>query len=328
MKKLISLLLCVALTLACAAALADGKVTPPVVETTEQTAAERTADVNGDGVEDVVTLLGTAFPESVYWEGLHMTVKDGATGETTDVALAESSGYDPQLWIGALTGEEKNDIFVSTESGGSGGYSYYSIFTFKDGAYAPIFDTESFNAENAYNVVYQDNELVAVTNVATGIRYFVSLAGRDADYLSGLYNEDGTLKTATEGDVYPLGTLYPVDIDNDGVYELVAVQDVCGLYHVDVLGNVLTVLEWNGESYTAAMTSLAVTGAQPAEASVPVTLPAPEGDEAQPVVTSESAETAEPVEEAAPVESAEPTENAEPTEGAEPAGEEAQPSVG
>ena len=284
MKKVISLLLCAALTFACAAALADGKVTAPAVETTEQAVAERTADVNGDGVEDVVTLLGTPFSETVYWENLHMTVKDGATGETTDVALAENAGYAPQLWSGALTGEEKNDIFVSTASGGSGGYSYYSVFTFKDGAYAPIFDTESFNAENAYTVVYQDNELVAVTNVATGVRYLVSLSGREADYLSGLYNEDGTLKTATEGEVYPLGNLYPVDIDADGVYELVAVQDVCGLYHVDVLGNVLTVLEWNGEAYAAATTSLAVTGAQPAEASEPVTLPVPEGEEAKPVV--------------------------------------------
>lgn len=284
MKKVISLLLCAALTFACAAALADGKVTAPAVETTEQAVAERTADVNGDGVEDVVTLLGTPFSETVYWENLHMTVKDGATGETTDVALAENAGYAPQLWIGALTGEDQNDIFVSTASGGSGGYSYYSVFTFKDGAYAPIFDTESFNAENAYTVVYQDNELVAVTNVATGVRYLVSLSGREADYLSGLYNEDGTLKTATEGEVYPLGNLYPVDIDADGVYELVAVQDVCGLYHVDVLGNVLTVLEWNGEAYAAATTSLAVTGAQPVEASEPVTLPAPEGEEAKPVV--------------------------------------------
>ena len=284
MKKVISLLLCAALTFACAAALADGKVTAPAVETTEQAVAERTADVNGDGVEDVVTILGTPVSETVYWENLHMTVKDGATGETTDVALAENAGYAPQLWIGALTGEEKNDIFVSTASGGSGGYSYYSVFTFKDGAYAPIFDTESFNAENAYTVVYQDNELVAVTNVATGVRYLVSLSGREADYLSGLYNEDGTLKTATEGEVYPLGNLYPVDIDADGVYELVAVQDVCGLYHVDVLGNVLTVLEWNGEAYAAAMTALAVAGAQPVEASEPVTLPAPEGEEAKPVV--------------------------------------------
>ena len=284
MKKVISLLLCAALTFACAAALADGKVTAPAVETTEQAVAERTADVNGDGVEDVVTILGTPVSETVYWENLHMTVKDGATGETTDVALAENAGYAPQLWIGALTGEEKNDIFVSTASGGSGGYSYYSVFTFKDGAYAPIFDTESFNAENAYTVVYQDNELVAVTNVATGVRYLVSLSGREADYLSGLYNEDGTLKTATEGEVYPLGNLYPVDLDADGVYELVAVQDVCGLYHVDVLGNVLTVLEWNGEAYAAATTSLAVTGAQPVEASEPVTLPAPEGEEAKPVV--------------------------------------------
>lgn len=284
MKKVISLLLCAALTFACAAALADGKVTAPVVETTEQAVAERTADVNGDGVEDVVTILGTPVSETVYWENLHMTVKDGATGETTDVALAENAGYAPQLWIGALTGEEKNDIFVSTASGGSGGYSYYSVFTFKDGAYAPIFDTESFNAENAYTVVYQDNELVAVTNVATGVRYLVSLSGREADYLSGLYNEDGTLKTATEGEVYSLGNLYPVDIDADGVYELVAVQDVCGLYHADVLGNVLTVLNWDGEAYAAATTSLAVTGAQPVEASEPVTLPAPEGEEAKPVV--------------------------------------------
>ena len=286
MKKVISLLLCAALTFACAAALADGKVTAPVVETTEQAVAERTADVNGDGVEDVVTILGTPVSETVYWENLHMTVKDGATGETTDVALAENAGYAPQLWIGALTGEEKNDVFVSTASGGSGGYSYYSVFTFKDGAYAPIFDTESFNAENAYTVVYQDNELVAVTNVATGVRYLVSLSGREADYLSGLYNEDGTLKTATEGEVYPLGNLYPVDIDADGVYELVAVQVVCGLYHADVLGNVLTVLEWNGEAYAAATTSLAVAGVQPVEdeASEPVTLPAPEGEEAKPVV--------------------------------------------
>ena len=285
MKKLISLFVCISLLCLSCAALADGKVTPPA-ETAVTTIAQAVEDVNGDGAADTVTLTGKQVPDAVSVENLSLTVKDGATGETTDVALAENAGYAPQLWIGALTGEEKNDIFVSTASGGSGGYSYYSVFTFKDGAYAPIFDTESFNAENAYTVVYQDNELVAVTNVATGVRYLVSLSGREAHYLSGLYNEDGTLKTATEGEVYPLGNLYPVDIDADGVYELVAVQDVCGLYHADVLGRVLTVLNWDGEAYAAAMTALAVAGVQPVEdeASEPVTLPAPEGEEAKPVV--------------------------------------------
>ena len=71
-------------------------------------------------------------PDAVYVENLSLTVKDGATGETAELALYESTGYDPQLWTGSLTAPESREIMVTLESGGSGGTCYYSVFGAKD----------------------------------------------------------------------------------------------------------------------------------------------------------------------------------------------------
>lgn len=299
MKKLISLFVCISLLCLSCAALADGKVTPPA-ETAVTTIAQAVEDVNGDGVADTVTLTGKQVPDAALWENLSLTVKDGATGETAELALYESTGYDPQLWTGSLTAPESREIMVTLESGGSGGTCYYSVFGAKDGGYAPIFDTEAYCAENIFSVTFEDQYLVRVQSAADGTVCVLSLANREADYLNELYNEDGTLKSAATGDVYGLGYMLPVDTDGDGVCELVAFQSVCGLYHADALGTLMNVLHWDGERFVSNGQSVIVPMEAPAAASE-----AEAAAEAEAPTETPAAETEAPAE--AP--SAEPEQN-------------------
>lgn len=263
MKKLISLLVCVSLVCVCCAALADGKVTPPA-ENAVTAIAQMKQDVNGDGKPDVVTLSGRQVPDAALWDGLFLSIKDGATGETAELALYESMGYAPKLWIGSLTAPDSREILVSVESGGSGGYCYYSVFGAKDGGYAPIFDTEAYSAENVFSVTYEDGYCARVQSAADGTVCVLSLANRGAEYLDALYNADGTLKEAVSGEVYPLGYMLPVDMNGDGVCEIAAFQSVCGLYHADSLGSLMNVLRWNGERFESVQQSVLVSMEAPA----------------------------------------------------------------
>ncbi|SDP29380.1 spore coat protein [Halobacillus aidingensis] len=206
-------------------------------------------DVNGDFIEDQVFLVGEKTPDSPYITNITLVIQDGQTNLFYSVPLKTNMGYQPRLFLGDFTGDGVDDILISMDSGGSGGFGYYYLFSFINNQPQVLFDYETFDEAYEYEVNYQNQYKVEVLNKTLGLSFLIDLSNRDSEYLSEIYNENGTLKAPLQGSVSGLNTLYPIDFDGDGVYELFAFQRIIGQYNADGLGLVQTPLTWKGNDF-------------------------------------------------------------------------------
>ncbi|WP_242057589.1 VCBS repeat-containing protein [Halobacillus yeomjeoni] len=203
-------------------------------------------DVNGDYIEDSVYLIGQRSSDSPYNTNITLVVQDGRTSQLYTIPLKTNQAYQPRLFLGDFTGNGVNDILISMDSGGSGGFGYYYIYSFLNNIPQLIFDYERFDAQSyIYKVIYRDNYKVEIINDSLELSFIIDLSNRSPQYLAEIYNEDGTLKEPLEGSVSGLNQLYPIDFDGDGVYEIEAVQRIIGRYNADELGIIETPLKWN-----------------------------------------------------------------------------------
>lgn len=208
-------------------------------------------DVNGDRIKDYVYIIGDKpfGDESPARSNIRLKIVDGRTNREFIIRLKEDTGYNPTLFLGDFTGDNVKDIMVSIDSGGSGAIGFYYIYSFLDNQPEKIFDYEIFDEEYQYSVNYLDDYKAEVISEENNKRYILDLTYKGQEYLSEIYNDDGTLKEPIIGWVDPLSGLYPIDFQRDGTFELYAEQLIAGRYHADGLGYVQTSLKWDGQRF-------------------------------------------------------------------------------
>ncbi|SKC84888.1 spore coat protein [Maledivibacter halophilus] len=219
-------------------------------------------DVNGDRIEDNIYLVGEKpyGIESPFVDNITLIIQDGRTNTFTRIALKENTGYNPTIFLGDFTGDKVNDILISIDSGGSGGYAFYYIYSFVDNIPQKIFDFEIFNEKYQYNVVYKNCYKVEVASTDGEEKYIIDIEYKGEEYLSEIYDENGKLKEPIEGWVNPLGGLYPIDFQRDGVYDLYTLRRIAGRYNADGLGYVQTSLEWDGKNFVPFFQTVGILG--------------------------------------------------------------------
>ncbi|MDF2519614.1 MAG: hypothetical protein K0R84_242 [Clostridia bacterium] len=225
-------------------------------------------DVNGDRIRDSVCTVGhrPGDLQSPFVEDIAVLIQDGATHKYTRIPLKESQGYNPTVFLGDFTKDGVDDILVSIDSGGSGGFSYEYVYSFLDNKAKLLFDSEAYSQELEYEVSFMDNYKVEVISKTMNTRYIIDISDKGAEYLSELYNPNGTLKenidTPFLGEVIPLGNVYPVDYERDRVYDLNMIQRVIGKYNADTLAWVQTLLVWDGEKFAPERQELCIFGSE------------------------------------------------------------------
>lgn len=206
-------------------------------------------NVTGDGVTDVVYLTAVQTPGSPFLQQITLVIQCRRTSQSFRVPLQENAGYHPTIFLGDFTGDRVKDILIVINTGGSGGAIYAYVFSFRNARFNQIFEANAFNEKGKYDVRYQNHYKAEVTSKEPDKRYIVDLTTKGKDYLNEIYNPDGTLKKPIQGWVSPLSGLYPVDFERDGVYELVAYQNIAGRYSADRLGYMENILKWNGHTF-------------------------------------------------------------------------------
>ncbi|RUT33227.1 VCBS repeat-containing protein [Paenibacillus zeisoli] len=219
-------------------------------EGTEQVLDREIGDVTGDRVPDTVTLTGqTSAAGSPFITGITLVVHSWGDRRTYRVPLRNNAGYQPTLFLGDFTGDSVSDVLVRIDSGGSGAITFDYVYTFTGGQPKLLFDSEQYNQQWNYTVNYLDFYRLQVNSPHSGKSFTVDISSRGKEYLDQIYNPDGTLKKPVQGFVDPLSGLYPIDLERDGTYELMALQGVSGLYHADRFGYMTNLLKWNGGSW-------------------------------------------------------------------------------
>lgn len=210
-------------------------------------------DVNGDGTPDHVylTAVKAEDPSSPYVTQITLNIQDRVTMRSVAIPMDHNgnAGYNPTLFLGDFTGDDVQDILITIDSGGSGAFTFDYIYSFVHNQAQKLFDFNQYNEQNQYTVTYLDQYRVKVVSPATGQTYLIDISNRGHDYLSQIYNADGTLKKPIQGWADGISGFYPVDIDRNGVYEARAYQQLSGLYHADSLGYMVNTLQWDGRKF-------------------------------------------------------------------------------
>ncbi|MEC0093137.1 hypothetical protein [Paenibacillus macquariensis] len=157
------------------------------VKTTDKTVLIRKQvnDVNKDGAQDKIYLIGDKADELGYVSNINLVVVDGKTNTVKNANISGFDGYKPEIqWIGDFNGDKANDVMFTAYSGGNNG---------------------------------------------TTDAYIVSFAGDKAQSLL-------SVKPVVGGKPAFFNTLEQVDLNKDGVYDLVGTKRLHGDATATILG--------------------------------------------------------------------------------------------
>ncbi|MEJ8545911.1 hypothetical protein [Brevibacillus borstelensis] len=212
---------------------------------------QKSADVNGDQVPDTVYLVGVKEKaDDIYAADMNIVVQDGKTKAYTKTEMKDLGGYEGELTLLDFTGDRVADAFVKTATGGSGGIYNHVIATFADQKPKVIFG-EAENEGVRYEGKFLDGFKAEGKGVHLQQPLTLDVQANKELYLSAkLYDKNGKLLKKDE-DVsvysYPFGSLQPIDIDNNGTFELMGEQRIVGLNNADTVSTLKSIWGFGSE---------------------------------------------------------------------------------
>lgn len=211
-------------------------------------------DVNGDGYMDNVYLYGIKHDESgTFADQITLVIQDGLSNQTSTI--------DPMIFLGDFSKDNIWDILVSIESGGSGNYGFFYIYSFNNNIPRLLFDFEKYNNDYTFNVNYKDLYKVSVGSPSHDKLFTLDISYKGFDYLSQLYDENGKLKQPVKGEVLAATALYPIVTNGKSMsFDLLVFQRIIGTSNSDTLGYVENLLTWNGTQFISTILATEIFG--------------------------------------------------------------------
>lgn len=163
--------------------------------------------------------------QSGFQENISLKIVTG--NEEKEVVPNANSGYNPSVFLGDFLGKGLNQIFYSVESGGSGGYSFYQLYSGEDGEISSIFDSQNFN----------QNISATMQGDIISIEYLGQTLLLDAS--------KNDLSGAREVAVSPVNTILPVYSTAFDRYQMLVYQKVYIDYTANNVGYVTTLLDFS-----------------------------------------------------------------------------------
>jgi hypothetical protein len=219
-------------------------------------------DVTGDGIIDFVYLYGRKNIETeIFADQITLVIQDGRSNQISTINLQNNAGYNAKLFLGDFSKDDRLDILVSIESGGSGGYGIFYIYSFINNIPRLLFDFEKYNNSNTFKVNYKDLYKVNVESPSLDLLFILDISYKGYDYLSQVYDDNGKLKQSVQGEVLSAGALYPIVTNQKGMsYDLLVISRIIGISNSDTLGYVENLLTWNGTQFISTRLATAILG--------------------------------------------------------------------
>ena len=218
-----------------------------------------TGDVDGDGQEEVVLLMGNPVVERSNFMGdLYVVCKEPKTDKVKGFFRPKDmGGYNAYLALTDVTGNGVPDVLVAATTGGSGGIIDYRIVDFSEGKAEEI-----FTKENNQGITVQGEFLpqykVELNFPSLHKELLFDLQGdKDMYKRLNVYDSEGqVVYSGLRPYAHNLSGLITLDLDGDGADEVITTQRVVGANNTDTLGYVRTIWDYRVGSWQPRETSL------------------------------------------------------------------------
>ena len=208
--------------------------------------------LNEDTYASVYLLADDRFGGGMGASAHYLAVKTHDRLRVTDTLKWE----DQASLIGEITacdvdGDGDDEILLQETVGMTGGWGQHlsRVFDFSNGKLSEIFSSYGENGVNfdtGFSATVLMGERLRVTNRFTSYDTTFSFAFRDAGYFSHWYDENGAPQSV--GLVDSFYAFEPIDIENDGVFELCCRQYTSLAGHTDFVGVAVSILRHNGKT--------------------------------------------------------------------------------
>ncbi len=168
----------------------------------------------------------------LYRENIEIRVTN--EGEEIVVSPSVDIGYSPNIFIANFLNNGLEQVLYSVESGGSGGYSFYEMFSFYGGKAKSIFNSNDFNP--TIEASYLENNIIQINYQGKTLYLDSSSSGCST-------HEDCRLYISDVNTIFPY---YNIALDR---YYLQVLQKIYGGYEANNFGYITTYLEINDDGY-------------------------------------------------------------------------------
>lgn len=204
-------------------------------ESHEEILCEICAIIDDSGEISEVKVTGRRFaPDAGYFTDIKILIDDGK-----EIIPETDEGYGAGVAAFDFKGEGYCQLFYYASSGGSGGYGYFYIFDCSETQTVTLFDYQKF--VNVYTAEYADNyQLKVFAEGKLFVTYNVYGYRNERD----LWDENGVLASDEKPYVTELNFVEPVFVYSQNRYRLNVWQNVIGKVQVDVIGHIITVIDF------------------------------------------------------------------------------------
>ena len=219
-------------------------------------------DVKGTREDEIIYLLGSkeGNGKNTLYKNMEIVVTDGATGKINNIPLSNNSGYNPKLIIEKFKIEKNKEILFILENADGTGYISGEIFDFDGDNVVRVFSTDYFSNENSFEVNYVDNNIVDLIDSRRDVIYKINLEFKGKKYLDEIYNENGKVKKRVKGRVLPVENISLVKDTSTDIMDILLTQKIVGKSDSDVLGNIDTLVKFNGTNFVVKNIAVSIIG--------------------------------------------------------------------
>ncbi len=155
-----------------------------------------------------------------------------------------------------VDGEPGEEIIINADTGGNGGYGQYtsSVWKLSDKGIENIFEacTIAGRFDTGFESEIQEPFKLVILNKYTGNKATIDYSNKP-EYIGTIFDENGKPLSNSAFTNASFDSFYffePMDIDNDGVFEIMCKQYTSLYSHVDHIGDAQTIIKYDESEKT------------------------------------------------------------------------------
>jgi len=165
-------------------------------------------------------------------------------------------GYSPLVDTFDFGGNDKF-LFFASQTGGSGGYGNYQVYSLKTDSYKLLYDSVADSKLGKFVAKFLPNRFMQLHDDSTGHELIVDVKYMDSDFYNKIFASDGSL-TGEQPSVNDISFVSPSLNPASGVWRLVTYRSVVAVAEVNRLGYIVQTLDFDGEKFVPIFTDFAI----------------------------------------------------------------------